>query len=59
MDQDDLDYHRERARAELDCAYRSVHQAAADAHMRLASLHMKCVQSGDEDCEGSGLRLAR
>lgn len=34
-------HHRERARAELDMAYRAVTRAAAEAHLRLASLHME------------------
>jgi len=37
----DTDYHRERARNELDAAYYATHAAAAEAHMRLSALHMK------------------
>lgn len=36
----DYDYHIERARAELDCAYRAPDHAAAAAHMTLSALHM-------------------
>ena len=37
----DAQYHIERARAELDLAYRAEQRAAADAHMRLSALHMQ------------------
>lgn len=37
----DRAHHRERARTEMDMAYRAVTRAAAEAHLRLASLHMK------------------
>jgi hypothetical protein len=56
MGDDDREYHIERARAELDRAYSATGRAAAEAHMRLSSLHMKRVQSADESCDGSGLR---
>jgi hypothetical protein len=36
----DYDHHIERARAEMDCAYRAVGYAAAAAHMKLSALHM-------------------
>ena len=36
----DLQYHVGRARAELDLAYRAEHRSAAEAHMRLSALHM-------------------
>ena len=38
--QADRDYHVERARAELDAAYRAVGSDAAQAHLRLCSMHM-------------------
>ncbi len=38
------EYHIERARAELDLAYRAEHRAAAEAHMHLSALHMKHAQ---------------
>ena len=41
------DYHRERARAELDHAYRATHQGAAQAHMRLSALHMNRLRELD------------
>ena len=34
-------YHVERARVELDAAYRAAGPEAAAAHLRLCSLHMK------------------
>lgn len=47
------EYHIERARAEFDCSYRAENQFAAEAHMRLAALHMEragtvSVQEHDE-----------
>ena len=36
----DREYHVERARAELDAAYRAVGSGAAEAHLRLCSMHM-------------------
>jgi hypothetical protein len=59
MRQEDREYHVERARAELDRAYSANGDAAADAHMRLSSLHMKRLQSADEECDGSGVCRAR
>lgn len=41
-----LSYHRDRARAELDMAYRAATQAAAEAHLRLSSLHMQRLKDG-------------
>jgi len=41
MTTNDRNYHRERARTELDAAYRAPHRAAAEAHMRLSAMHMK------------------
>ena len=38
---EDLSYHQDRARAELDCGYRAGTSSAADAHLRLSALHMK------------------
>jgi hypothetical protein len=55
MTQDDLEYHRQRARAEMDQAYRASSDAAAAAHMRLSALHMKCLQSEDEKCGGASV----
>jgi hypothetical protein len=37
---DDKDYHSERARAEIDLAYRADTQVAAEAHLRLSALHL-------------------
>ena len=36
----DAQYHIDRARAELDLAYRAEQRSAAEAHMRLSALHM-------------------
>ena len=36
----DREYHVERARAELDAAYRAAGSEAAEAHLRLCSMHM-------------------
>jgi hypothetical protein len=58
MSHEDREYHVQRARAELDRAY-SATGPAAEAHMRLSSLHMKRLQLADESCDGSGVCLAR
>ena len=55
MSERDLAYHRERAREELDCAYRAQSNVVAEAHMRLAGLHMERLKKGDERCCGSGI----
>jgi hypothetical protein len=52
----DLAYHRERARAELDQAYRAEHHSAAHAHMQLAGLHMERLKHIPEGSSGSGER---
>ena len=36
----DYHHHIERARAEMDCAYRAGHPAAVASHMKLSVLHM-------------------
>ena len=46
MPTEDRSYHIERARIELDRAYRSDTHEAARAHFGLASLHMKRVREG-------------
>lgn len=56
MSHEDREYHVERARAELDRAYSAKGSAAAEAHMRLSTLHMKRVQRADESCDGSSVR---
>ena len=38
---EDHEYHRQRAQAELDWAYRAENRLAAEAHMRLSALHME------------------
>ena len=37
----DHEYHRGRAQAELDWAYRAENRQAAEAHMRLSAMHME------------------
>jgi hypothetical protein len=49
----DFHYHVQRARAELDLAYRAPHQRAADAHMKLSALHMHQIKQADEACGGA------
>lgn len=44
MPTQERDYHVERARTELDRAYRSDNFAAARAHFGLAALHMKFMR---------------
>jgi hypothetical protein len=41
----DRDYHEERARAELDLAYRAEHKSVAEAHFRLSAMHMERVRA--------------
>ena len=48
-----LAYHEQRAREELDRAYRAEHAAASDAHMRLAGLHIERMKQEDGSCGGS------
>ena len=48
-DEADCDYHAQRARAELDWAYRSEHRSASEAHMRLSALHMERVRQIGSD----------
>lgn len=38
---DDREYHTQRARVELDMAYRAERPDVASAHLRLSSLHMQ------------------
>jgi hypothetical protein len=59
MAQQDLDYHRERARAEMDMACRAELRSVADAHMKLAALHMGQIKRQDELCGGSGFAARR
>jgi len=58
MPTEDRDYHIDRARAELDRAYRTDNFAAASAHFRLASLHMKRVQDALPTAERRPASLA-
>ncbi|MDT9599154.1 hypothetical protein [Sphingosinicella rhizophila] len=45
MRNDDRDYHVQRARAELDSAYRAPNNEAAASHLRLSALHMERARS--------------
>jgi hypothetical protein len=47
MPTEDRDYHIDRARIELDRAFRTDNRAAARAHFGLASLHMKLLREAD------------
>ena len=55
---DEKDYHIERARAELDLAYRADARPAAEAHLRLSSLHMERVRQADSSTGAAASRLA-
>ena len=47
MPTEDRDHHLDRARTELERAYRSESHVAARAHFGLASLHMKRIREVD------------
>ena len=47
LSQSDREYHKLRAQAELDCAYRAENYKVAEAHMRLSALHMQRLRDGD------------
>jgi hypothetical protein len=53
----DVGYHVERAREELDRAYRASDQRVAAAHLKLSALHMSQVKDADEACGGSDCSL--
>jgi hypothetical protein len=53
----DVGYHVERAREELDRAYRASDQRVAAAHLKLSALHMSQVKHADEACGGSACSL--
>ncbi len=59
LSEQDLAYHRARAQAELDLAYRSDRAEVAAVHMKLAALHMERLKHQDELCSGSGLGIRR
>jgi hypothetical protein len=42
---EDCEYHTERARIELDQAYRAERSKVAEAHLKLSSLHMQRLQA--------------
>jgi hypothetical protein len=44
----DRQYHADRARAELDQAYRADHAAVVEAHMRLSALHMDRLRAYED-----------
>jgi hypothetical protein len=59
MPTQDRDYHIDRARTELDRAYRTDNTAAADAHFRLAALHMRRIsEASDRSAEQAPHSLA-
>jgi hypothetical protein len=51
----DYHHHIERARSEMDCAYRARDHVAAAAHMKLSALHMERARlargSGQPDAD--------
>ena len=52
-------YHRLRAQAELALAEADGRQVVAQAHRKLAQLHMNRLKTLDEACDGSAGRSAR
>ena len=59
MQANDRDYHIDRARAELDWAYRADRDVAAQAHLRLSALHLRRLRDLDESCGGASLSAGR
>jgi hypothetical protein len=55
MRAEDRDYHMERARSELDWAYRAEGEAVAEAHLRLSALHMQRLRDLDDRCGGAAI----
>lgn len=56
----DREYHRRRARSELDMAYRAERQNVAEAHLRLSALHMERLRRLDDGSNlDSRLELTR
>jgi hypothetical protein len=45
-------YHQERARVELDLSNRADHRAAAEAHLRLAGLHLQRARASADEFAG-------
>jgi hypothetical protein len=43
--QDEVKFHSDRAMAEIDMASRSLDRSAAEAHLRLSSLHLERVRA--------------
>ncbi len=52
----DMDYHWQRAQTEQDQAQRATSPAVAEAHRRLAALHVERIKLLDENCGGSDVR---
>jgi hypothetical protein len=48
IDDSERQYHTERARTELDMAYRAERQDVASAHLMLSSLHMQRARAAAE-----------
>ena len=53
LSRQDLEYHQQRAMAEMDQAYRAERHVVAEAHMVLARLHFERIKLKDELCDGS------
>ncbi|QAY79428.1 hypothetical protein [Sphingosinicella sp. BN140058] len=53
LQEQDRYYHMQRACSELDRAAQAEHGEVADAHRRLAALHMDELRRLDESCGGS------
>ena len=53
----DPEYHVERARMELDAAYRATRAEAAAAHLRLCSLHMERARALPPEERGTRTEL--
>ena len=52
LSRQDLEYHKQRAMAEMDQACRAERHVVAEAHPRLARLHMERIKQQDELCDG-------
>jgi hypothetical protein len=53
IDDADRQYHTERARTELDMAYRAERSDVASAHLMLSSLHMQRARGAAEPTAGT------
>lgn len=55
----DAEYHQQRARAEMDLAESASCRTAAEAHKKLAGLHIQELKREDEMCGGSSIGRGR